>query len=90
MLRIDIWPGAQRFLNGISAKHKRQVAAKIMFLAENPHPPKSKQLAGYAPLRKYRVGKYRIVYFVQNNELKIPLIDLRNDDKIYKMVGNKF
>lgn len=84
MLKIDIWPEARDFLETISAKHKRQISAKIFALAEHPTPPSSKQLEGYAPLRRYRSGDYRIIYVVQGGILKIPLIEKRGDDKVYR------
>lgn len=90
MLKIDIWPEAQDFLDTITTKQQRQVSAKIFLLAENPTPPSSKLLKDYAPLRRFRSGDYRIVYFVERDTLKIPLIDKRGDDKIYRLVTRKF
>ncbi len=90
MLKIDIWPEAQDFLDTIVVKQQRQVSAKIFFLAETPTPPSSKLLKDYAPLRRYRAGDYRIIYFVEKDVLKIPLIDKRGDDKIYRLVTRKF
>lgn len=90
MLKIDIWPEAQDFLESLTAKHQRQVSAKIFLLAENPKPPHSKTLEGFAPLRRVQSGRYRIVYFIDGAMLKIPLIDKRNDDAVYREVGKKF
>ena len=90
MLKIDIWPEAQDFLETLTAKRRRQVSVKVFLLAENPAPPSSKLLEGYAPLRRFRSGDYRIIYFVDGNVLKIPLIDKRGDDKIYHLVTRKF
>jgi mRNA interferase RelE/StbE len=90
MLKIDIWPHAQEFLEAVSAKHKRQISAKIFTLADNPLPPRSKQLEGYAPLRRLAVGDYRVIYFIDGNVLKIPLIDKRGDDKVYRRLKRLF
>lgn len=90
MLKIDIWPEAQVFLQALTAKHGKQVVSKIATLAENPNPPLSKLLTGYTHLRRLRSGDYRIIYFVDGNVLKVPLIDKRNDNKIYKMIEQKF
>ena len=76
MLKIDIWPEAKAFLETITTKSRRQVVSKL--------------IAGYAPLRRYRSGDYRIIYFVEGGTLKVPLIDKRNDDKIYKIIERKF
>ncbi|MDO8562192.1 MAG: type II toxin-antitoxin system RelE/ParE family toxin [bacterium] len=90
MLRIDIWPEAKDFLETLSAKRKRQVSVKILLLAEYPMPARSKILEGYAPLRRLRSGDYRIVYFVESNILKIPLIDKRGDDEVYRRLKRLF
>lgn len=90
MLKIDIWPEAKKFLESLPAKHLRQIATKILVLAENPFPTASKQLEGFAPLRRLRSGDYRIVYFIVGDILKIPLIDKRSDDKIYRRLKRLF
>ena len=90
MLRIDIWPEAQNFLETLPAKRKRQMSAKIFSLADNPYPLRSKILEGYAPLRRLRVGDCRVIYFVEGNTLKIPLIDRRGDDKVYRRLKRLF
>lgn len=90
MLRIDIWPEAKVYLEGLSAKHKRQVVGKIFFLAENPLPPRSKLLEGFAPLRRLRSGDHRIVYFAKDDTLLVPLIDKRGDDRVYRRLKRLF
>lgn len=90
MLEINIARLAQDFINTIPAKHQLQILKKIHLLAENPTPTKSKTLEGYAPLRRYQSGKYRIVYLVEGNVLKIPIIDLRNDDRVYQVVERRY
>ncbi|MEY4746991.1 MAG: hypothetical protein RLZZ416_40 [Candidatus Parcubacteria bacterium] len=90
MLEIDVWPPAKEFIEGVSVKHGRQLIARLERLAENPAPPQSKLLEGYAPLRRLRSGDFRIIYFVQKNVLKVPLVDRRNDDKIYRQLKQMF
>jgi mRNA-degrading endonuclease RelE of RelBE toxin-antitoxin system len=90
MLEIDVWPPAEHFIAGLESKFAEQIVRKIEQLAVNPRPPKSKVLEGYAPLRRLRSGDYRIVYFVDGNVLKVPLIDKRGDDKVYRSLAKKF
>ena len=84
MLRIDIWPEARDFLESLPSKRRRQISTKIFSLAKDPLTPRSKLLEGYAPLRRYRSGDYRIVYFADKDVLKVPLVDKRGDDKVYR------
>ncbi len=90
MLRIEIWPDAKHFILSLPTKHKRQVSAKIFALAGNPTLPPSKQLEGFPMLRRLRSGDYRIVYFVDGEFLKVPLIDRKNDDRVYRRLKQIF
>ena len=90
MLEIDIADEAQAFLRSLSDKHEQQLLTRIKRLAEHHTPPQSKLLEGFAPLRRLRSGNYRIIYFVSRNVLKVPLIDKRNDDKIYRRLKQMF
>ncbi|OGG73242.1 hypothetical protein A3A38_03875 [Candidatus Kaiserbacteria bacterium RIFCSPLOWO2_01_FULL_53_17] len=90
MLEIDIWPPAKEFIEQVPAKHARQIIGKIETLARSPQPPRSKLLEGFPLLRRLRSGDYRIIYFVDGEVLKIPLIDRRNDDRIYRRLKQIF
>ncbi|KKW17482.1 hypothetical protein A3C86_01975 [Candidatus Kaiserbacteria bacterium RIFCSPHIGHO2_02_FULL_49_16] len=90
MLEIDILDSAREFLLNIERKFARQIRTRTNRLAKQPYPPQSKILEGYAPLRRLRSGDYRIIYFAEGNVLKIPLIDKRGDDKVYRRIEQKF
>ena len=90
MLKIDILDDAQEFLYTLPEKHEHQIVQKILLLARNPMSPRSKILEGYAPLRRIRSGDYRIIYFVEGNVLKIPLIGKRGDDEVYRRLKRLF
>jgi len=90
MLKIDIWPVARDFIDTLPAKHQRQIGARIGVLRENPEPPRSKLLEGFAPLRRVRSGDYRIVYFANTTTLNIVLVDRRNDDAVYRRLKQMF
>lgn len=90
MLEIRILDDAQEFLNSLPPKHKWQVIEKISLLATDPMPARSKLIEGFAPLRRLKSGKYRIVYFVEGNVVKVPLVDKRGDNEIYRQIARKF
>jgi len=90
MLEVRILDEAIDFIQKLPKKQQVQVAEKIAALARTPAPVQSKQLAGFAPLRRLRAGKFRIVYFIDRNVLHIPLVDTRNDDKVYRRLRNLF
>ena len=90
MLKIDVWNTAEPFLKNLTGKSARQVARRIEQLAENPTPPKSKMLEGFASLRRLRSGDFRIIYFVRSDTLNIVIVDHRNDDRIYRRLKQLF
>ena len=90
MRKIDVWPEARDFIAALPVKHARQVVRKLEELARHPHPPTSKLLEGYPLLRRLRAGDYRIIYFDTAAVLSVPLIDRRNDDKVYKRLKQMF
>lgn len=90
MLEVNILDKAIDFIQKLSKKDQYQIIKKINLLAENPFPIQSKQLTGFAPFRRLPSGNFRIVYFVDGNILKVPLIGRRNDDKVYRHLKNLF
>ncbi len=88
MLKINLWPESRNFLEKVPQKHRKQLATKLSLLRKNPFPVRSKKLEGFEPLYRLRSGDYRIVYFVSKDILNIPLIESRNDDKIYRRIRN--
>ena len=83
MLSLDLTHQAKGFLDQLDPKRFRQVVKKIFSLMENPRPADSRPLQGYSFLRA-DIGEYRIIYRVEENCLKVALVDKRNDDEVYK------
>jgi mRNA interferase RelE/StbE len=86
MLKIEISKRAGKFLTTLPPKQGRQLAVKIQQLRENPEPNDSLLLKGFAPYRRADQGEYRIIYYVQDDILKVDLIGKRNDDDVYKQL----
>jgi mRNA interferase RelE/StbE len=55
----------------------------VFALLQTPEPHDSAALKGY-PFRRVDRGEYRIIYYVEGTVLRVPLIDKRNDDVVYK------
>lgn len=86
MLKIEISKRSVKFLSKVPPKQARQLGTKIQNLRFNPEPHDSVVLKGFAPLRRADVGEYRVIYFVEDQLLKIALVGKRNDDEIYKQL----
>ena len=85
MLKLDLDHRAEKFVERRPPKHRGQIYRKLDALCEDPHPPDSKKLGGYALLRA-DVGEYRITYRVEEELLKVYLGGKRNDDEVYKQL----
>ena len=89
MLKVNFSKDALQTLQSFPAKHAKQIAGKIQQLALDPTSLPTKQLQGSAGFFRAKSGEYRIVFSVDNDELKIWLIGKRNDDEVYKRFSRK-
>jgi len=60
-----------------------RIARAINLLASNPHPPKAKRVVGFNYWR-IRIGDYRIIYEILNDELVIVVVRLGHRRNVYK------
>jgi mRNA interferase RelE/StbE len=78
---------ALEFLEKADRQLKKRILKKVNYLAKNfdklTHFPLTHEARDFF---KLRVGKYRVIYFVdwKTNKIKIALIDRR--DKVYKIL----
>lgn len=87
MLRIEISKRADKFIETLPARQKRQISAKIIELAFNPQPHDSIQVKGFPRFRRTSIGEYRIIYHVKESIiLVIVLVGRRNDDDVYRQL----
>lgn len=75
---------AGKFLSKVPLKVLDTIQEKIESLADNPHPYYSQPLVGFKGLYKIRVGEYRIIYTVKNDQLEVLIIDIEHRNKVYK------
>jgi mRNA interferase RelE/StbE len=90
MHAIDLSRQAAAFLESLPTKPARQIAEKLLLLANDPQALPSELLKGYSPMRRIRAGEYRIIYTVDDQTIQVRLIGKRNDDEIYKALERGF
>ena len=86
MLKIALSKKAFKFVKDLPPKQFRQVVGAVLSLTQNPKPHDSKPLKGY-PYHRQDVGEYRVIYYVDGDTLKIPIIGKRNDDDVYRQLS---
>lgn len=81
---LSFQPAAARSIR----KFPRDIASRIKTateaLRENPRPPGVKSLAGERGLWRIRVGDYRIVYEIQDNQLLVLVIRVAHRREVYR------
>ena len=83
MLTLDITHDCLKFLRSLDAKQFRQVVTTLFRLLQDPAPQDSAAFLGYFFCR-VDIGEYRIIYRVDGEVLRVPLIGRRNDDDVYR------
>ncbi len=84
MHRLNLSRPAKRFIETLPLKQSKQIAKKLMMLAEDPLPNDHKKLAGQEGYHRVDSGEYRIIYEFDTEVVAVVLIGKRNDDEVYK------
>lgn len=80
--RVSIARKARKFIDALPRQLRQRVVDRIYKLADNPRPPGCLKLTDFKPDGwRIRVGKYRILYQIVDDELLIWVfnVDLRDD-----------
>ena len=80
---VSILRSAQKNLNTLTAPEQERVIAAVRKLAVDPRPAGVKKLTGREAWR-IRVGDYRVIYEINDNELTVLVIDVGHRREIYR------
>jgi len=70
-------------LQNINKHDKEKILKSIYLLASNPHPAASMKLVNRAQYR-LRIGRYRVIYEIHNNELLVIVIKVGHRKNVYE------
>ena len=83
--RVLIKPSAAKEIEAVDQKRDRQrIVAKVLALAEEPRPAGCEKLAGEADRYRVRVGQYRIVYSIADDELVVLVVRVAHRKDVYR------
>jgi mRNA interferase RelE/StbE len=85
---MDITHDSLKFLRTLDPRQFRQVVTALFRLLQDPEPHDSASLTGF-PFRRVDIGEYRIIYHVDGEVLRVPLIGKRNDDDVYRRLRRR-
>ena len=85
--RIEVLPGARKVLRRLDPRDRLRLVGAIDRLAENPYPPDARRLQGQRQYLRIRVGAYRVLYAVQDEQLLVVVVRLGHRREIYRRLG---
>lgn len=81
--KLILKPNAEKQYAKLPKDIQKRLFAAFLALADNPRPPGVIKLQGNADYYRVRVGDYRIVYSIIDQELKILVLSLGHRRDIY-------
>lgn len=84
MYTIEIAPAAERALKKLEANIQKRIIKALLKLEVEPRPAGIKKLSGEDDLYRARVGDYRIVYKIRDNELIVLVVRVAHRREVYR------
>jgi len=70
-LKVEILRKAQKDISKLDDKQLKDILLSIKALENYPNVSNIKKLVNYKPIYRKRVGKYRILFDIENNTISI-------------------
>ncbi len=82
--RITFARSARKELQALGATNVGRIFAKIEALATHPRPGKCVKLRGKNNLWRIRVGVYRVIYGIDDQQRLVDIIAIRHRKDVYR------
>ena len=84
LYRIVFARSARRELQALPRTGAERILGKVELLASNPRPPGCKKLRGHSSLWRIRVGEYRVIYSIDDNNQIVDVSVIRHRSEAYR------
>jgi len=84
--KVAILPSALRQLADLPRPDQKRVANKIDRLSTDRRPPGAKKLQSRRDLYRIRIGKYRVIYAVEDVRLTVLVVRVGHRRDVYRGV----
>ncbi len=84
MYTITFKSSADRDLERIPETDRKRIIKRIDLLSYNPRPPGVVKISGKENKWRIRVGKYRVIYEIHDDQLVIIVIKVDRRDDVYR------
>jgi mRNA interferase RelE/StbE len=85
--RVLILPRAQRQIQSLPVQTRNRISEAIDSLEKNPRSSGVKKLKGAEELYRLRVGDYRIIYAIQDDELLVIVVSAGHRRDVYRRLS---
>ena len=75
---------AKKELKKIDRTEISKILSEIEKLSQEPYPLNHKKILGTEHIYRIRVGNYRVIYSIVNDELIIEVVRVRHRKEVYK------
>ena len=83
--RVLIKPSAAKEIEAVDQKRDRKrIVARILALENEPRPIGCEKLAGQNDRYRIRIGRYRVVYSIADDELVVLIVQVADRKDIYR------
>jgi mRNA interferase RelE/StbE len=84
MYKIGYEASAAKELSKLDKAAAGRIIKAIQKLATDPRPPGCRSLVGYENLWRVRVGDYRVVYTIVDDELVVLVVRVAHRSEVYR------
>ena len=84
MYKVVLETSAEKELKSLPKKTLKSVILKLGLLADDPRPAGCQKIQGLANHWRFRVGKYRIVYEIDDDNDRIKVDRIKHRKDVYK------
>jgi mRNA interferase RelE/StbE len=81
---LVIEPKPRKALEKLDQRSQARIFSAMKLLAANPRPSKAIQMVGFESLWRIRVGDFRVIYTVRDQELVILVVSIGHRKDVYR------
>ncbi len=81
---VQFLPSAAKEFKKLPVAVKQRISVQIDALRLDPRPPGTKALQGGNGQLRIRIGDYRVIYRIQDEQLTVLILKVGHRNKIYK------
>jgi mRNA interferase RelE/StbE len=82
--RIEVSATAERQLKKIRREDQVRILRSVSLLAVEPHPSGCRKMSGYEAVYRFRIGKYRVIYKIDENRIVIIILKIGHRREVYR------